>query len=83
MIVVTHEMSFAEGVSDRVIFMDGGIIYEEGTPRDIFVNPNKERTKKFLASFIQHASMKSGQRSVISEKALLEGDLPQLDVTKH
>jgi polar amino acid transport system ATP-binding protein len=79
MIVVTHEMSFAEGVSDRVIFMDGGIIYEEGTPRDIFANPKRERTKKFLASFIQHVSMKSGQRSDISEKARSDGDLPQLE----
>jgi polar amino acid transport system ATP-binding protein len=79
MIVVTHEMSFAEGVSDRVIFMDGGIIYEEGMPRNIFMNPKKERTKKFLSSFIQHVSFKSGQRADLSEKARSDGDLPQLD----
>jgi len=56
MIVVTHEMSFAEEVSDRVIFMDEGIIQEQGRPGDIFRNPRKERTKRFLASFIQQFS---------------------------
>ena len=48
MIVVTHEMSFAEEVADKVIFMDGGVIVEEGTPRQIFYSPKEERTKKFL-----------------------------------
>ncbi|WP_122646229.1 amino acid ABC transporter ATP-binding protein [Enterococcus mediterraneensis] len=48
MIIVTHEMSFAKEVSDRVIFMDKGVIAEEGTPEDIFVNPKEERTKEFL-----------------------------------
>ena len=48
MIVVTHEMSFAEEVADKVVFMDGGYIVEEGSPRDIFYNPKEERTKKFL-----------------------------------
>lgn len=48
MIVVTHEMGFAREVADRVIFMDQGIIVEEGTPSDIFENPVQERTKTFL-----------------------------------
>ena len=48
MIVVTHEMSFAEEVADKVIFMDGGVIVEEGSPREIFYHPKEERTKKFL-----------------------------------
>ncbi len=48
MIVVTHEMSFAEEVADKVVFMDGGLIVEEGKPRDIFYSPKEERTKKFL-----------------------------------
>lgn len=48
MLVVTHEMSFAKDVANRVIFMDGGIVVEEGSPRDIFINPKEERTKKFL-----------------------------------
>ena len=48
MIVVTHEMSFAEEVADKVIFMDGGYVVEEGSPRDIFYHPKEERTKQFL-----------------------------------
>lgn len=52
MIVVTHEMSFARDVADRVIFMDQGIIVEEGSPTDIFQNPSNGRTKAFLKSFI-------------------------------
>jgi putative lysine transport system ATP-binding protein len=48
MIVVTHEMEFARDVSDRVIFMDNGVIAEEGTPEQIFNNPKEERTKEFL-----------------------------------
>lgn len=49
MIVVTHEMGFAREVSDRVVFMDGGYIVEEGTPSEIFENPKMERTKTFLS----------------------------------
>ena len=49
MIVVTHEMGFAREVSDRVIFMDGGYIIEEGTPEQIFGNPTQQRTKEFLS----------------------------------
>jgi len=48
MIVVTHEMEFAREVSDRVIFMDKGVIAEEGSPQQIFNNPEQERTKEFL-----------------------------------
>lgn len=48
MLVVTHEMSFAKDVANRVIFMDGGVVVEEGTPHDIFISPKEERTKKFL-----------------------------------
>ncbi|WP_099469226.1 amino acid ABC transporter ATP-binding protein [Konateibacter massiliensis] len=49
MIVVTHEMGFAKDVADRVIFMDGGYVIEEGAPADIFTQPKNERTKSFLA----------------------------------
>ena len=49
MIVVTHEMGFAREVSDRVVFMDGGYIVEEGSPADIFENPKMDRTKEFLS----------------------------------
>ena len=52
MIVVTHEMAFARDVSTRVVFMKDGVICEEGSPNDIFVNPQKEETKDFLARFI-------------------------------
>lgn len=48
MIIVTHEMAFAKDVSDRVLFMDGGVVAEEGTAEDIFVNPKEERTREFL-----------------------------------
>lgn len=48
MLVVTHEMSFAKDVANRVIFLDGGVVVEEGSPHDIFVSPKEERTKKFL-----------------------------------
>jgi putative lysine transport system ATP-binding protein len=52
MIVVTHEMGFAREVSDRVIFMDGGYIVEEGTPEEIFKNAKQERTKQFLSKVL-------------------------------
>ena len=52
MIVVTHEMGFAREVGDRVVFMDGGYIVEEGTPKEIFSNPQNERTKAFLGKVI-------------------------------
>jgi ABC-type polar amino acid transport system ATPase subunit len=48
MILVTHEMKFAQEVADRILFMDGGVIVEEGTPEDIFTNPKHPRTKAFL-----------------------------------
>ena len=51
MLVVTHEMAFARDVSNRVLLMDGGRIEEEGTPEQIFGNPQKERTKAFLTRF--------------------------------
>lgn len=52
MIVVTHEMSFAREVCDRVIFMADGYIVEEGNPEDIFTNPKHQRTKNFLARIV-------------------------------
>ena len=52
MIVVTHEMGFAREVSDRVIFMDGGYIVEEGTPDEMFSNAKHDRTKQFLSKIL-------------------------------
>ncbi|MBQ3295203.1 MAG: amino acid ABC transporter ATP-binding protein [Erysipelotrichaceae bacterium] len=49
MIVVTHEMGFARDVADKVVFMDSGIVLEEGRPEEIFNNPKNERTRQFLA----------------------------------
>lgn len=51
MIIVTHEMSFARDVSDRVVFMDDGVIEEQGTPDQLFNHPTSERTKSFLSAF--------------------------------
>jgi polar amino acid transport system ATP-binding protein len=48
MVCVTHEMGFAREVADRVLFMDGGVIVEEGTPAEIFGNPKEKRTRDFL-----------------------------------
>mgnify|MGYP004633617035 CR=1 FL=1 len=51
MVIVTHEMAFARAVSDRVIFMDGGVIVEQGEPEEVFGNPKTERTKQFLRNY--------------------------------
>ena len=53
MIIITHEMSFARDVSKRVLFMDNGVITEDGTPDEIFGNPKHERTREFLKSYIE------------------------------
>ena len=53
MVVVTHEMPFARAVSNRVIFMDGGVIVEQGHPEQVFGNPEQERTKQFLRNYQQ------------------------------
>ncbi|MBC1472956.1 amino acid ABC transporter ATP-binding protein [Listeria seeligeri] len=52
MVVVTHEMGFAREVADRVVFMDAGVIQEQGTPEEIFGNPQNERTKDFLGKVL-------------------------------
>jgi ABC-type arginine transport system ATPase subunit len=51
MVIVTHEIAFARNVSDRVVFMDGGYIIEEGRPEDVIDNPSNDRTKAFLQNF--------------------------------
>ncbi len=51
MVIVTHEMAFARDVSDKVIFMDGGVIVEQGSPEEVINNPQNERTKHFLNRF--------------------------------
>ena len=54
LIIVTHEMAFAKEISDRIVFMDEGIILEQGTPDEIFNNPKEKRTKEFLQRFNQN-----------------------------
>ena len=53
MLVVTHEMAFARDVADRVVFMDDGVIVEEGKPEVIFNNPTQERTRVFLKRILE------------------------------
>ena len=61
MIIVTHEMEFAANISSRVFYMDEGVIYEDGTPQQIFENPQKEKTRTFIhriRSLVRHISSK-------------------------
>ena len=53
MLVVTHEMAFARDVSDRVVFMDSGVIVEDAPPKELFANPKHPRTREFLTRFMQ------------------------------
>lgn len=53
MIIVTHEMAFARDVADQVIFMDGGVIVEQGDPHEVIDDPKEERTKQFLTRYEQ------------------------------
>ena len=53
MVIVTHEMAFARDVADRVIFMDGGVIVEQGDPQQVINHPKEERTRQFLSRFAQ------------------------------
>ena len=55
MIVVTHEMAFARDVGDRVAFMDGGVVVEQGAPDDVLGRPPHERTRSFLARLLAGA----------------------------
>ncbi len=55
MVIVTHEMAFARSAADRIIFMDGGVIVESGTPQEVLGNPKSERTKAFLAEWASRA----------------------------
>ena len=52
MVVVTHEMGFARQVADRVLFLDEGLVVEQGTPTELFDSPKEERTRKFLSKVL-------------------------------
>jgi polar amino acid transport system ATP-binding protein len=54
MVVVTHEMGFARDVGDRIVFMDEGLIVEEGRPEEVLSNPREERTRRFLGAVLEH-----------------------------
>ena len=53
MIIVTHEMAFARDVADQIIFMDGGLIVEQGDPKEVINHPKEERTRQFLSRFAE------------------------------
>ena len=59
MLVVTHELSFAQDIADKVIFMDGGVVVEEGTPDELFNHTKEERTKRFLARILSTKTIKT------------------------
>lgn len=59
MLVVTHEMAFARDVANKVVFMDGGVIVEQGSPDEIFTSPKEDRTKAFLSRMLQEQSRNS------------------------
>lgn len=61
MLVVTHEMAFARDVANKVVFMDGGVIVEQGSPDEIFTAPKEERTKAFLSRMLQEQSRNAAQ----------------------
>jgi len=52
MVIATHEMGFARDVADRICFLDGGVILEQGRPQDILTNPRKPRTRQFLQRIV-------------------------------
>ena len=67
MIVVTHEMGFARDVADEVVFMDGGVVVEQGSPQEVFSNPKHERTKTFLSRIRQEAAAIEAEAASILE----------------
>lgn len=72
MLVVTHELSFAQDIADKVIFMDGGVVVEEDTPEEIFNNPKEERTKQFLSRIIAAKSFDAGKDKFAGESLCQE-----------
>ena len=64
MVVVTHEMGFAREVSDRVVFMDGGVIVEAGSPGEVLVHPSHQRTRQFLSRITGAAAIENGPAGV-------------------
>ncbi|MCI3224267.1 amino acid ABC transporter ATP-binding protein [Streptomyces sp. NP-1717] len=69
MLVVTHEMSFAREVADRVVFMDGGVIVEEGSPAQVIGAPSHARTRSFLSRLLDPAAARLGEGGAVTEAA--------------
>jgi polar amino acid transport system ATP-binding protein len=67
MIVVTHEMAFARGVADRVVFMDQGVVVEEGPPNEVLLNPKEERTRTFLSRVKAEAEAEAAHDAELTE----------------
>jgi polar amino acid transport system ATP-binding protein len=80
MMVVTHEMAFARDVADRVVFMDGGYIVEEGSPEEVIGNPQEERTKSFLRRVLNPTEVPVGEEfaPLTGDPHLIENDLEPL-----
>ena len=74
MIVVTHEMGFAREVADRVVFMDQGVVVEEGAPNEVLLNPKEERTKSFLRRVKQQAEAEAAHDEELIQTLEVIGD---------
>lgn len=68
MIIVTHEMAFARDVSNKVIFMDGGVIEEQGSPSEIFTSPKSPRTKEIFIKVFQKLKIVSSRKNISGER---------------
>ena len=75
MIVVTHEMGFAREVADRVVFMDQGVVVEEGPPNEVLLNPKEERTKSFLRRVKQQAEAEAAHDEELIHTLEVIGEL--------
>jgi polar amino acid transport system ATP-binding protein len=82
MFVVTHEMAFARDVADRVIFMDGGVIVEEGVPEQVIGEPTEERTKVFLQRVLDPTHVEAGAEDAAYAKRHV-GEVAAEDVDEH
>lgn len=74
MIVVTHEMGFAREVADRVVFMDQGVVVEQGSPKEVLLNPKEERTKTFLRRVKQEAEAEAAHEAELTHALEALGD---------
>ncbi|MCX6276801.1 MAG: amino acid ABC transporter ATP-binding protein [Bacteroidetes bacterium] len=84
MIIVTHEMEFARNISSRVFYLDEGLIYEEGTPQQIFDNPQKEKTKAFINRIRSlHINIASGDYDLYAMQGEMEAFCEKHVVTKR